>query len=221
MNPQGMKPLHIVSCAEVFRGDGEIMASGMGAEPRAGAALARATFEPGLYITNGVAHAVTDSGDIEGWVPYRRVFDLLWRGKRHVLMGCAQIDPHGATNISCIGPHERPKVQLLGARGGPGNTVCHTTSYWVPKHSTRIFVPRVDFISGLGTDRGGRLRHVVTNLCVLDFNGPEGRMAIKSLHPGVSVEQVQDNTGFDVHVPSDVPTTREPTAAELAWIEAH
>lgn len=214
-----MNPVLVVACAEVFRGDGEIMASGMGPAPRLGAALARATFEPGLVLTDGVAHAVTEDGDVEGWVPYRRVFDLLWRGKRHVLMGAAQLDVYGNSNISCIGPHQQPKVQLLGARGAPGNTVCHTTSYFVAKHSRRIFVPEVDFVSGVGTDKGGKLRHVVTDLGVFDFSGPGRRLAVKSLHPGRTLEEVQDNTGFDVHAPPTIPQSRGPTQAEAAWLE--
>ncbi len=216
-----MNNAHVIACAEVFRGDGEILASAIGAVPRAGAELARATFEPDLVLTDGVAHAIDAEGRVEGWIPYRRVFDLLWRGKRHVLMGAAQIDRFGNSNISCVGPHERPKVQLLGARGAPGNTVCHATSYWVPRHSRRVFVEKVDFVSGVGTDRGAlQLRHVVTDLCVLDFESPDGALRLRSLHPGVTVEQVQDRTGFDLHIPEQVPRSRSPSAEEASWLAA-
>ena len=93
-------------------------------------------------------------------------------------MGANQIDRFGNQNISCIGPHDQPTRQLLGARGAPGNTVNHRTSYWVPKHSSRVFVERVDLVSGVGYDRADRrvgpfhdVHRVVTNLAVLDFGG--------------------------------------------------
>jgi acyl CoA:acetate/3-ketoacid CoA transferase beta subunit len=215
----------IVACAEAWRGDGEILASPMGPIPSVGARLAKATFEPGLSLTDGVA-SLTEGGVISGRMPYRKVFDLVWSGRRHVMMGAAQIDPYGNQNISCIGDHGQPKVQLLGARGAPGNTINHPTSYWVPTHSKRIFVPKVDFVCGVGYDRAAELgaagrfheiRRVVTNLCVLDFATSDHRMRLASVHPGVSVDQVLEQTGFELQV--DAPEmTRLPTDAELALI---
>ncbi|MCP4806297.1 MAG: CoA-transferase [Proteobacteria bacterium] len=198
------------------------MASPMGPVPKLGALLARATFEPDLVMTDGVASLVDSDGNVEGWMPYRKVFDVLWRGKRHVMMGAAQIDRFGNQNISCVGSHAQPKVQLLGARGAPGNTACHVTSYWVPKHSMRIFVPQVDFVCGIGTNNGAvEIRRVVSDLGVFDFGGPDGGMRIVSLHPGVTVDQVADATGFPVHVPETVSETRAPTDVEVAWIAAN
>ena len=68
-------------------------------------------------LTDGVATIVDLDGNPEGWMPFSRVFDTLWNGQRHVMMGAAQIDRYGNQNISCVGPHDQPKVQLLGARG--------------------------------------------------------------------------------------------------------
>jgi len=117
---------------------------------------------------------------------------------------------------------------LLGVRGAPGNTVNHPVSYWVPRHSRRVFVERVDMVSGVGYDRaallGGRaaafheLRRVVTNLAVLDFAGPDRSMRLASVHPGVSVSEVAEATGFVLAAPYKVPVTRLPTARELAMI---
>ena len=73
-------------------------------------------------------------------MPFRSVFDLLWNGRRHVVMMASQIDRFGNQNFACIGPHAKPKAQLLGMRGAPGNTINHATSYWVPSHSTKVFV---------------------------------------------------------------------------------
>lgn len=201
----------VVACAELFRGDGELLASPMAPIPRLGARLAQATFEPFLVL----------SDDLQ--LPYRRVFDVVWAGRRHVFMGASQLDRFGNQNISCIGPHERPTVMLLGVRGAPGNTINHATSYWVQRHSTRVFVPRVSMVSGIGTDKaaqlgaGGRffdLRAVVTNLGVFDFATPSGSMRARSLHPGVSVARVREATGFGVEVAADVDVTAAPTAAQ-------
>jgi acyl CoA:acetate/3-ketoacid CoA transferase beta subunit len=214
----------IAACAEAWRGDGVILASPMGLIPVLGARLARLTFEPGLLLTDGEAYLVDADGEIEGWMPYREVFTMLAAGRRHVMMGAAQIDRHGNQNISAIGDWKRPKAQLLGVRGAPGNTVNHPVSYWIPRHSTRVFTPRVDMVSGVGYDRGAHeLRLVVTNLAVLDFAlGSGGRadrvMRLRSVHPGVEVAEVVAATGFPLAVPDEVPATRTPTDHELGLI---
>jgi len=209
----------VVACAEAWRGDGAILASPMGLIPSLGARLARLTFEPDLLLTDGEAYLVDAAGEIEGWMPYREVFTMLAAGRRHVMMGAAQIDRHGNQNISAIGDWKRPKAQLLGVRGAPGNTVNHPVSYWIPKHSARVFTPRVDMVSGVGYDRGARdLRMVVTNLAVLDFETPERVMRLRSVHPGVSVDEVVTATGFPLAVADEVPVTRSPSAEELALI---
>lgn len=226
-----------VAVAECFRGDGEILASSFGAVPSIGARLARLTFEPDLLLTDGIAYLRADtpsvSGEatgqavVEGWLPFRRVFDLLWSGQRHVVMTASQIDRHGNHNFACIGPHERPKAQLLGMRGAPGNTISHPTSYWVPSHSPRVFVERVDVVSGVGYDRAAELgpaarhheiRRVVSDLGVFDFATRDRRMRLASLHPGVTVDAVVEATGFELAIPEDVGETRMPTPEELRLI---
>ena len=225
-----------VACAEAWRGDGEIFASGMGTIPMLGARLARATFEPDLMVSDGEAFFV--AGDlpigstdkvVEGWIPFRQVFDTLWGGRRHVMMGASQIDRFGNTNIANIGPWQKPKAQLLGVRGGPGNTVNNATSFFIPKHVSTVFVTEVDMVSGVGYDRarelGGfvaarhDLRRVVTNLAVLDFGGSDHCMRLVSVHPGISVDDVVANTGFELEVPTNVPESRGPTDDEMAAIE--
>lgn len=226
----------VMAAAEAFRGDGEIFASGMGTIPMLGARTARSTFEPDLLVSDGEAFYIGNELPIggtdkliEGWIPFRSVFDTLWGGRRHVMMGASQIDRFGNTNIANIGPWQRPKAQLLGVRGGPGNTINHATSFFIPKHATNVFVSKVDMVSGLGYDRAGdlsewvqrnhRLPRVVTNLAVLDFNSPDHSMRLVSVHPGVSVTEVQAATGFELVVDGDVAETREPTDVELAVID--
>jgi acyl CoA:acetate/3-ketoacid CoA transferase beta subunit len=219
----------VIAVAECFRGDGEIVANPIGTIPRIGGLLARKSFEPDLVMTDGEAMLTDADGAVEAWNPYRTMFDVVWSGRRHVMMGGSQIDPFGNQNFAAIGDMKRPKSQLLGFRGAPGNTVNNVTSYWVPNHGPRVFVDSVDVVTGVGYDRAvaaGKaasryhgLRHVVTNLCVLDFESPEHRMRLRSLHPGVTVEDVTAATGFELVVPDDVPTSREPTDAELAIIQ--
>ncbi|MFB4318812.1 CoA-transferase subunit beta [Actinomadura sp. 21ATH] len=213
-----------VACAEMFRGDGEIVAAAVsGMVPAVGARLARLTFEPGLLTTDGGPRLTADAiplgapaGDVEGWLPFRDHLWLVLNGRRHVVLGASQIDAYGNSNISCIGDWERPRSQLLGVRGAPGNTRVNTTSYWIPKHTTRVFTEKVDFVSGIGWDRGAyEIRVVVTNLAVLDFATPDHRMRLRSVHPGVSVDDVVAGTGFDLVIPDEVPETRLPTAEEL------
>jgi acyl CoA:acetate/3-ketoacid CoA transferase beta subunit len=230
----GLAEVCVVACAEAWRGDGAILASPMGLIPTLGARLAQLTFSPGLLLTDGEAYLLAPDGTgsagrvTEGWLPYRSVFTMVAAGLRHVMMGAAQIDRFGNQNISCIGDWPRPRAQLLGVRGAPGNTVNHPVSYWVPRHSRRVFVERVDMVSGIGYDRAGalgpqaarfhELRVVVTNLAVLDFQTPDHTMRLRSVHPGVTAGDVTAATGFPLAVPGDVPVTRLPTAQELALI---
>ncbi|MBV9253195.1 MAG: CoA-transferase, partial [Actinobacteria bacterium] len=215
--------------AECFRGDGEIVANPIGTIPRIGGLLARLSFEPDLVMTDGEAMFTNADAVVEAWNPYRSMFDVVWSGRRHVIMGGSQIDMHGNQNFAGIGDMHRPKSQLLGFRGAPGNTVNNVTSYWVPKHSTRVFTPTVDVVTGVGYDRaalagfaGHRyhgLRYVVTDLAVLDFATPDHSMRLHSVHPGVSVDDVVAATGFPLDVPADVLTSRLPTDDELALLE--
>ena len=209
----------VLACAQAWRGDGAILASPMGLIPSLGARLARATFAPDLLLTDGEAYLQDPDGNVEGWLPYAKVFTMVAAGRRHVMMGASQIDSHGNQNISCIGPWERPKAQLLGVRGAPGNTVNHATSYWIPRHTRRVFTEHVDMVCGVGYDRGAvDLRVVVTNLAVLDFGGPNNLMRLVSVHPGVEVADVLAQTGFDLVVPDDVPVSAVPSEEELEII---
>ncbi|PBC64397.1 CoA-transferase [Streptomyces sp. Tue6028] len=218
----------VIACAEAWRGDGEVLASPMGLIPSIAARLARRTFSPDLLLTDGEAMLVGPDGTPEGWLPYRRHLTAVTGGRRHVMMGASQIDRFGNQNISRIGDRERPARQLLGVRGAPVNTLNNPTSYWIPKHSPRVFVERVDMVCGVGYDRAAaagpsaarfhRLPRVVTDLAVLDFATPDRSMRLASVHPGVTVDEVRAATGFALTVPDEVPATREPTDRELELI---
>jgi acyl CoA:acetate/3-ketoacid CoA transferase beta subunit len=226
-----------IACAEAWRGDGEILANPIGTIPTIGGRLAKATFEPLLVMTDGeavlveniVPVGVDDAPKvISGWNPYRKMFDVVFNGPRHIMMGATQIDRLGNQNIAYIGPADRPKTQLLGFRGAPGNTINNFTSYWVSSHSPKAFVGNVDVVSGIGYDRAEelgpvasrfhRIPRVVSNLGVFDFETPDHSMRVVSLHPGVTIDAVIAATGFELVIPDEIPTTRLPTGDELRLI---
>jgi acyl CoA:acetate/3-ketoacid CoA transferase beta subunit len=233
--PATLDEVCVAACADAWRGDGEILASAFGVIPTIAARLAKATFEPDLIVTDGEAYAVAnplplgagaEDKVVEGWLPFRSVFDLVWAGRRHAMLGASQLDREGNSNISCIGDWSRPKVQLIGVRGGPGNTINHPVSYWVADHTPRVFVERVDMVSGVGKRRAldvhvsryHDVRRVITNRGVFDFDGPDHTMRLRSLHPGISVDEVSAATGFRFEIPADVPRSRLPTHEELRLI---
>ncbi|MFJ4962085.1 3-oxoadipate CoA-transferase subunit B [Streptomyces sp. ADI96-02] len=218
----------VIACAEAWRGDGEVLAAPMGVIPSVGARLARLTFAPDLLLTDGEATLVGADGTPEGWLPYRRHLTLVTGGRRHVMMGASQIDRFGNQNISCVGDWEQPARQLLGVRGAPVNTLNNPVSYWIPRHSRRVFVERVDMVCGVGHDRAEaagpsatrfhRIPRVVSDLGVFDFGTPDRSMRLVSVHPGTTVDAVREATGFPLATPGEVPYTRTPTSAELRLI---
>jgi len=227
----------VVAVAECFRGDGEIVANPIGIIPMIAGRLARASFETDLMATDGEAALVAgdeafawpDGKVMEYYNPYRSMFDVVWSGRRHVVMGATQIDPWGNQNFAAIGAdYQSPKTQLIGFRGAPGNTVNHATSYWVSNHSPRVFVEEVDVVTGVGWNRAEAagpaafeffdLRRVVTNLAVLDFGGEGHRMRLMSVHPGVTVQEVLHATGFELAQADPVGQSRLPTPDELRLI---
>lgn len=231
--------LLICACADVWRGEGEVLATGIGIIPRIAQGLAKLTHSPGLMITDGEAYLMEEPVVIgarnhegrkhAGWMPYSRVFDNLWGGRRHALVGPVQIDRWGQANIACIGEFSKPKRQMLGLRGFPGNSINHTNSMFVPNHGPRVFVEgEVDVVCSVGyRDQRWpagvrrdfmRLHRIVTNLCVMDFGGPDHAIRVISLHPGVSFEQVQMATGFPLLKHDDITETALPTDEQMAVI---
>ena len=228
----------IAEIAECFRGESDILCNPIGISPIIGGRLAKATFAPDVVMTDAVSVLATNTlpiGDqdaprvIESYAPYRTIFDIVWSGRRHVMMGATQIDQYGNQNIAAIGGFQKPKAQLLGLRGAPGNLINHRTSYWVPNHTKRSFVSKVDVVSGPGYDRMGEigepsnryhdLHRVVSNLGVFDFDTPDRRMRLRSIHPGVEVDEIVENTDFEIVIPDNLELSRVPSEAELEIIK--
>ncbi|SFR92134.1 CoA-transferase subunit beta [Sphingomonas jatrophae] len=242
MTDYTLAELCVFACSEAFRNNGEIVATGVGPVPRLAAGLAKLSHSPELMMTDGEAYLVEqpvpigprsyDDRKAAGYLPFSRFFDsAVWTGRRHAMVTPTQIDRFGQINLSYLGgTYDKPKTQMLGVRGFPGNTIYHANSFFFPSHTQRTLVPgEVDMISGVGYNPARRvaggnysgvdLRVIVTNLCVLDFGGPDHQMRVVSLHPGVSFDEVQENTGFPLaRIGEDIPTTAGPDAAALALI---
>ena len=146
-------------------------------------------------------------------------------------VGAAQLDQYGNANNSVIGSdYHAPKVRLPGTAGlADLCSLGKKLYYWNLNHSPRSLVEKVDFISGAGYLDGDDARDrlglangpqlVITNLAVMDFHPDNKRMRLKSVHPGVSVEQVQTATGFELLLPDgEVPETLRPSEAQVKLI---
>ena len=230
----------ICAAAQAWKDDGEVLATGIGIVPRLAASLCMASINTDLMMTDSEAWLVSEPVPVgprngyqprrETWMGFSRIFDNVWGGKRHAMVGPTQIDRFGQANISMIGgDYAKPKSMMLGVRGFPGNSINHANSFFVPNHSPKVFVGgEVDMVASVGYNparlaRGWRLdeidiRQIFTNLCVMDFGGPAHQVRLVSLHPGVTAAQVQEATGFPVFMPAAVPPTPAPTEAQLALL---
>lgn len=145
------------------------------------------------------------------------VFDLAQRGELKVMfLGAAQIDRHGNTNLSVIGSIENPKVQLPGGAASAFlMPITPKVVIWSTRHTPRTFVEEVDFVTGQGYNHRSEAQMknqmtVVSNLGVMNFRNPDRVMQIQSFHPGHGVEEIRENTGFDLLVARDVSETPAP-----------
>jgi glutaconate CoA-transferase, subunit B len=220
--------------------DGQVVFAGVGI-PLLAATLAQRLHCPGLTILfeGGVIGAFVEPGKLPPSTNDQRctkranmvlgsadVLLLLQRGYVDVgFMGGAQIDRYGNLNSSFIGDPDRPKVRLPGTGGG--NDISSLTNMIVAmKHEKRRFVEKVDFITSPGFIRGGCSRaesglpqggmfRVVTDLAVFSFDDVSRRMKVLALNPGITREQVQDNTGFELMFDDALHITEPPTEYEL------
>ena len=144
-------------------------------------------------------------------------FDLAQRGELSTMfLGAAQIDRRGNTNLSVIGDIDRPKVQLPGGAASAFlMPITPKVVIWATRHSNRVFVEEVDFVTGQGYDhRSEEYKKneivVVSNLGVMNFQNPDRMMQIRYYHPGHSVDEIMENTGFDIKAAPDVTETPVP-----------
>ena len=223
--------------------DGQVVFAGVGV-PLLAVTLAQRTRCPGLTILfeGGVIGAFVEPGKLPPSTNDQRctkranmvlgsaeVLLLLQRGYVDVgFMGGAQIDQFGNLNSSFIGDPAHPKTRLPGTGGG--NDISSLANMIVAmKHEKRRFVEHVDFITSPGFISGGDSRaksglptggmfRVVTELAVFSFEDEERRMKVAALNPGVSREEVQDKTGFELIFDNDLAVTEPPSEPELATL---
>ena len=228
-----------VMSARLLR-DGQIVFAGVGI-PLLAATLAQRVHAPGLTILfeGGTIGPFVVPGELPPSTNEQRctrranmllgitdVLLLLQRGYVDVgFMGGAQIDQFGNLNSSYIGDIDDPSIRLPGTGGG--NDIASLTEMIVAmKHEKRRFVENVDFVTSPGFLQGGSSRSdaglvaggmykVVTDMAILGFDEQSRRMKVDSLHSNVSAEQIQENTGFDLLIDSDIETTESPTEHEL------
>jgi len=229
-----------ITSARLLR-DGQVVFAGVGI-PLLATTLAQRLHAPGLTILfeGGTIGAFVEPGKLPPSTNEQRctrranmvlsstdVLLLLQRGYVDVgFMGGAQIDQYGNLNSSFIGEPGRLATRLPGTGGG--NDIASLTQMIVAmKHEKRRFVSRVDFITSPGFLSGGDSRHaaglvsgdmfrVVTDLGVLGFDHRTRERKLLALHPGVTADQVQENTGFALLIETDLPVTDPPTEDELA-----
>ncbi|MBW3633694.1 MAG: CoA-transferase [Chloroflexi bacterium] len=145
------------------------------------------------------------------------LFDLSARGRLDVaFLSGVQIDGEGRINLSAIGPYAHPDVRLPG---GAGSAMLMPTArrviLWRTKHDPRTFVERLDFVTA-----AGNVDRVVTPLGIFARRERRCRLAVESLHPGVSAAEFRDATGFAVDVGPETPVTPPPSSEELAMLRA-
>ena len=229
-----------VMSARLLR-DGQVVFAGVGI-PLLAATLAQRLHAPDLTILfeGGTIGAFVEPGNLPPSTNEQRctrranmvlsstdVLLLLQRGYVDIgFMGGAQIDQFGNLNSSFIGDPLHPASRLPGTGGG--NDIASLTQMMVAmKHEKRRFVKAVDFVTSPGfltgdnsrCDAGliaGGMYRVVTDLGWLGFDEGLKRMKLLALHPGVTADQVQQNTGFELLIAAELPVTDPPTENELA-----
>jgi glutaconate CoA-transferase subunit B len=146
-------------------------------------------------------------------------------------VGAAQIDEYGNINTTYIGKFENPTVRLPGSGGGNDIVSSAKRIVIMMTHEKRKIVKKIDYITSPGHLDGPKAREragllgggpslVVTNLCQMDFDPETKRIRLATIHPSVSIQQIMENTGFDLSIPKKVPTTESPTYEELELLRA-
>jgi glutaconate CoA-transferase subunit B len=169
----------------------------------------------------------------EGFSKLIRMYQY-WEGPMHTLsfgmIRPAQIDKYGNVNNSLIGDPKNPKFRFPGgAAVGDIMNVCKRVLVYIPRHDKRTFVEKVDFVTSRGGSPEWRkqmgltefqgISVIVTDLAILDINQTSGIVQVRSIHEYSSIEEVQENTGFDLDIPTNIPTTNPPNEKELEALQ--
>ncbi len=233
--------LMVATLARQFTSDDIILNGTVSFIPVAALLLARETHAPGLTWVAGAVGVDAQPGSILGntldptmWkncVMYLPQLEDMWsyvhRGTLETFcIRGAQIDQYGNVNNTVIGDYHKPKVRLPGSAGmGDMGSLDKRIFIWSTTHTPRTFVKKVDFRGCVGWLEGGDSRArlglkngpewIVTDLCVMDFEPASKRMRLRSVHPGITPAQVQEQTGFELILPEKVTETPPPSADEV------
>jgi glutaconate CoA-transferase subunit B len=231
----------MIVCASHALEDGKTVAVGTGI-PCAAAMLAQKTHAPNLVIffeAGGIAPllptmpiSVGDSRTFYQAVMATSMADVMQFCQKgmmdYTFLSGAQIDPYGNLNSTMIGAdYARPKVRLPGSGGANDLASFCWRTLIIMRHDPKKFVEKLDFLTSPGYLTGPGAREaaglprntgpfrVITELAVLGFHPESKRMMVLNLHPGKTLEQVQEATGFTLEAAANIGTTQEPTADEL------
>jgi glutaconate CoA-transferase, subunit B len=189
-------------------------------------------YEAGVFGSNPkrLPLSIGDPTLVTGSVSVTSMFELfayyLQRGLVDVaFLGASQIDRYGNINTTVIGDYSNPKVRLPGSGGACDISINARKVFVIMPQSKRTFVETVDFVTSPGHLAGSRPQDwlgagpevVVTGLGTYKFDG-SGQMYLATLHPGVTVDQVAENTSWDIAIGDDVTETSAPTQQELNLI---
>ncbi|PSL07962.1 CoA-transferase subunit beta [Cecembia rubra] len=141
-------------------------------------------------------------------------------------LGGAQIDKFGNINSTVIGPYKKPKVRLPGAGGAPEIASNAKNTFVIMKHNIRAFVEKVDFITSAGYLNGGDERRkmgipgegpqcIITDMGILRPNPESKEFELTSIHPGISIQEIKDNTGWDLKISENLAVTEVPSLEYL------
>jgi len=230
--------LMIINAARLLR-DGDVVFVGVG-QPNLACNLAKRTHAPNLVMIYeaGVIGAeparlplsIGDPTLVSGALSVVSMYDIfanyLQRGNVDVgFMGGAQIDKYGNINATVIGDYAQPKVRLPGSGGSQEIAAWANRCYIMTPHQKRRFPEKVDFMTSAGYltgrkareatgVRGGGMLAVVTDIGIMEPD-ENGEMMLTALHPGKTVDDAKENTGWDLKVASELRTTETVTEKEL------
>jgi acyl CoA:acetate/3-ketoacid CoA transferase beta subunit len=239
----GVEELMVCRVAAEVDGDGVVVMGSFTPLAYAAYMLAKLTHAPDAYLVGfdavGMApiplsftgaEAAAYKGAVARWSMLNEINSIHLSNHGGVeAVSSAQFDGSGAINLSTIGPFDSPKVRLPGGAGAAEVIKMYRKMVaYFPNHNPRTLVERVEFVTGTRWKVGRAAREaahlqpgpivVVTNLAVLVKDEDDRPFRIESLHPGVAAADVVAATGFALEVPSEVPTTAEPTTAQLALL---
>ena len=246
VKPEEFTTLELMAvCGSKQIKNGEVVFIGTGL-PLIAAMLAKKTHAPGAKIVYEAGFIDSNAKDIAlsiadsrlgyhaaGAIGLIETLGLMLQGG-HVdlgFVGAAQIDEYGNINTTYIGSFEKPVVRLPGSGGGNDIISSAKRVVVIMTHEKRKMVKKLDYLTSPGFLDGPGARErtgllgggpslVVTNLCQMDFDPKTKRIRLATVHPEVSVQQVVDNSGFDLIIPQNVPTTELPTYEELELLRA-